>query len=87
MSPVRTIDLLATPAGLEPATNSLEGCCSIQLSYGAVAVPRPNRLGGQCVHGSVRVNLHRGMHMLREKLTEKAQNARRRLTAQGERKK
>src|SRR5262249_10182181 len=27
---------LPTPAGLEPATNSLEGCCSIQLSYGAV---------------------------------------------------
>jgi len=25
---------LAIPAGLEPATNSLEGCCSIQLSYG-----------------------------------------------------
>jgi hypothetical protein len=28
---------LATPAGFEPATNSLEGCCSIQLSYGASA--------------------------------------------------
>jgi hypothetical protein len=27
---------MATPAGIEPATNSLEGCCSIQLSYGAV---------------------------------------------------
>jgi hypothetical protein len=27
---------MATPAGLEPATNSLEGCCSIRLSYGAV---------------------------------------------------
>ena len=26
---------LATPAGFEPATHSLEGCCSIQLSYGA----------------------------------------------------
>ena len=25
---------LASPAGLEPATHSLEGCCSIQLSYG-----------------------------------------------------
>jgi hypothetical protein len=22
------------PAGLEPATHSLEGCCSIHLSYG-----------------------------------------------------
>ena len=27
---------LATPGGLEPPTFSLEGCCSIQLSYGAV---------------------------------------------------
>jgi hypothetical protein len=27
--------LVATPEGLEPPTNSLEGCCSIQLSYGA----------------------------------------------------
>ena len=25
---------LATPAGFEPATTSLEGRCSIQLSYG-----------------------------------------------------
>jgi hypothetical protein len=24
-----------TPAGFEPTTHSLEGCCSIQLSYGA----------------------------------------------------
>jgi hypothetical protein len=29
------LTLLVTPAGLEPAANSLEGCCSIQLSYGA----------------------------------------------------
>ena len=28
---------VATPGGLEPPTNSLEGCCSIQLSYGAGA--------------------------------------------------
>ena len=27
---------LATPGGLEPPTFSLEGCCSILLSYGAV---------------------------------------------------
>ena len=27
--------ILATPAGLEPATCRLEGGCSIQLSYGA----------------------------------------------------
>ena len=25
---------LARPAGFEPATHSLEGCCSIQLNYG-----------------------------------------------------
>jgi hypothetical protein len=33
--------LLATPAGIEPATNSLEGCCSNPLSYGAVASRGP----------------------------------------------
>jgi hypothetical protein len=27
-------DLLACPEGIEPPTHSLEGCCSIQLSYG-----------------------------------------------------
>ena len=35
MYPGRTTVALATPGGLEPPTNSLEGCCSIQLSYGA----------------------------------------------------
>ena len=24
------------PAGFEPTTHSLEGCCSIQLSYGTI---------------------------------------------------
>lgn len=33
-------------------------------------------------HGSVRVNLHRGMHMLREKLAEKARGADRKATAE-----
>ena len=27
---------VACPAGIEPATHSLEGCCSIQLSYGQI---------------------------------------------------
>src|SRR6478672_5325546 len=31
-------ELMATPAGLEPATCRLEGGCSIQLSYGAEGV-------------------------------------------------
>ena len=32
----RSAHFMATPAGLEPATNSLEGCCSNPLSYGAM---------------------------------------------------
>jgi hypothetical protein len=28
------LDKLACPEGIEPPTHSLEGCCSIQLSYG-----------------------------------------------------
>ena len=27
---------MAHPVGLEPTTHSLEGCCSIQLSYGCI---------------------------------------------------
>ena len=30
---------MACPEGLEPPTYSLEGCCSIQLSYGQSLVP------------------------------------------------
>jgi hypothetical protein len=30
---------MAIPEGLEPPTNSLEGCCSIQLSYGTSSRP------------------------------------------------
>lgn len=58
---------------------------TLRLVEGMTGPEIAERLG--LTHGSVRVNLHRGMHMLREKLTEKAQNAGRRLTAQGERKK
>ena len=28
--------LLVIPSGFEPETHSLEGCCSIQLSYGTI---------------------------------------------------
>ena len=34
-------DLMARPAGLEPATIRLEGGCSIQLSYGRLTVRPP----------------------------------------------
>jgi leucyl/phenylalanyl-tRNA--protein transferase len=33
-------DALACPEGIEPPTHSLEGCCSIQLSYGAIRFER-----------------------------------------------
>ena len=29
---------LVIPAGFEPTTHSLEGCCSIQLSYGTIRI-------------------------------------------------
>ena len=35
---------MVRPAGLEPATYGLEGCCSIQLSYGRMT--EKNELGG-----------------------------------------
>ena len=31
---VRAFARMACPEGIEPPTHSLEGCCSIQLSYG-----------------------------------------------------
>ena len=34
------VKILACPAGLEPTTPSLEGWCSIRLSYGQFAVTR-----------------------------------------------
>ena len=36
---VRGIFGFVTPLGFEPKTHSLEGCCSIQLSYGAPFAP------------------------------------------------
>jgi hypothetical protein len=41
---MQVIENMATPAGLEPATISLEGWCSIQLSYGAVGIRRAGRI-------------------------------------------
>ena len=30
--------MLVIPSGFEPETHSLEGCCSIQLSYGTIVL-------------------------------------------------
>ena len=32
----KACNLYVIPLGLEPKTHSLEGCCSIQLSYGTI---------------------------------------------------
>ena len=53
-------NVVATPAGFEPATHSLEGCCSIRLSYGvdsgsADTRTMPDRC--QWVHWPTRLNL------------------------------
>ncbi|HEY6945516.1 MAG TPA: sigma-70 family RNA polymerase sigma factor [Candidatus Acidoferrum sp.] len=47
---------------------------TLRLVEGMTGPEIAERLG--LTHGSVRVNLHRGMQMLREKLAEKAQGAR-----------
>ena len=57
---------------------------TLRLVEGMTGPEIAERLG--LTHGSVRVNLHRGMQMLRQKLMERAQNAGRGLTAEGERK-
>jgi len=55
---------------------------TLRLVEGMTGPEIAERLG--LTHGSVRVNLHRGMQMLRGKLTEKVQSAGSRLTAEGE---
>ena len=35
-----SIEGVACPEGIEPPTHSLEGCCSIQLSYGQIRKTR-----------------------------------------------
>lgn len=40
----------ARPAGFEPATYSLEGCCSIQLSYGREERQNSNSAGEPANH-------------------------------------
>ena len=36
----KACNLYVIPLGLEPKTHSLEGCCSIQLSYGTIPAKR-----------------------------------------------
>ena len=48
---------LATPAGFEPATPSLEGWCSIRLSYGVLPGARFTRAAG-LLKGARLGNLH-----------------------------
>ena len=48
------IETLACPEGIEPPTHSLEGCCSIQLSYGQKSNKKgPERGLFSCVVGAI----------------------------------
>ena len=40
----RAVNEVASPIGFEPMTRSLEGCCSIQLSYGEMEWSAPREL-------------------------------------------
>ena len=54
---------LARPAGLEPATPSLEGSCSIQLNYGRAlthAIAAIDRLGNGVKASRVRFEVCHG---------------------------
>ena len=37
---------MVIPLGFEPKTHSLEGCCSIQLSYGTISTYEPYQYPG-----------------------------------------
>ena len=73
-----------TLAVLQTLPETYRESLTLRLVEGMTGPEIAERLG--LTHGSVRVNLHRGMQMLREKLMERAQNAGRGLTAEGERK-
>ena len=47
------IEALACPEGIEPPTHSLEGCCSIQLSYGQNARKKAPAGAFFCVVGAI----------------------------------
>lgn len=47
------LNLLAIPAGFEPATLCLEGRCSIQLSYGIIGALPHNLEFGKCSVGAM----------------------------------
>ena len=53
----RFVGIVATPAGFEPATPSLEGWCSIRLSYGVLPGARFTRAAG-LLKGARLGNLH-----------------------------
>ena len=61
-----------TLAVLQTLPETYRESLTLRLVEGMTGPEIAERLG--LTHGSVRVNLHRGMHMLREKLAEKAQN-------------
>ncbi len=54
---------VARPAGIEPATPSLEGSCSIRLSYGRYFLTREKRSDGEVSgNGASDIPFGRGKH-------------------------